>query len=178
MKFDLIQAIEVLEKTPSVFKVFLTGLSADWTHQNEGQETWSPYDVIGHLIHGERTDWMPRLEIVMSTAENKTFEPYDRFAQFKMSEGRTLEDLLSEFESLRKQNLNSLRSKQLSETDLMKTGNHPELGLVTLSEMLSAWVVHDLGHIAQVSRVMAKQYKDEVGPWPKYLTILNTTPKE
>ncbi|MBL4663995.1 MAG: DinB family protein [Flavobacteriaceae bacterium] len=178
MKFDLNQAISVLEKTPSVFKQLLNNLSQKWTHNDEGRDTWSPYDVIGHLIHGEKTDWMPRLEIVLSNSENNTFEPYDRFVQFEMSEGKSLGDLLDEFEMLRKQNLRTLKSKFLTSQDLTKIGIHPELGPVTLSQMLSAWVVHDLGHIAQVSRVMAKQYGDEVGPWPKYLTILNHTPKE
>lgn len=178
MKYNVKEAISVLEKSPAVFRSLLSGLSSEWTHNNEGGESWSPYDVIGHLVHGEKTDWMPRLEIVLSDSSNKTFTPYDRFAQFRMSEGKTLEDLLNEFESLRKENLDTLRSKQLTQKDLTRKGIHPELGPVQLSEMLAAWVVHDLGHIAQVSRVMAKQYKDEVGPWPKYLTILKHTPEE
>ncbi len=178
MKYDLEQAISVLQKTPEVMKTLLSGLSSEWTTNNEGGESWSPYDVIGHLVHGEKTDWMPRLEIVLSEEGNKTFTPYDRFAQFEMSKGKSLDDLLSEFETLRKENLNTLRSKNLSAEDLQREGIHPELGPVTLSEMLSAWVVHDLGHIAQVSRVMAKQYKREVGPWTKYLTILNFIPSE
>jgi len=178
MKFNLNQAISVLEKTPSVLKTLLSNLSSEWTHQNEGENTWSPYDVIGHLVHGEKTDWIPRLNIVLDGTPNKTFEPYDRFAQFEMSKGKSLDDLLNEFESLRKDNLIELKSKQLSNDDLALYGIHPELGPVSLSQMLSAWVVHDLGHIAQISRVMAKQFKSEVGPWPRYLTILNHTPKE
>lgn len=178
MKFDLNQAISVLEKTPNVLKQLLDNLSQEWTHKNEGVDTWSPYDVIGHLVHGEKTDWMPRLEIVLSDSEEKTFEPYDRFAQFEMSKGKSIGDLLDEFEVLRKQNLRTLKSKFLASKDLTKEGIHPELGPVTLHQMLSAWVVHDLGHIAQVSRVMAKQYKDEIGPWTQYLTIVNHTPKE
>ncbi|MDC8005996.1 DinB family protein [Aureisphaera galaxeae] len=178
MKYNLNEAISVLERTPSVMRSLLSGLPDVWTQQNEGGDSWSPYDVIGHLVHGEKTDWMPRLEIVLSDGPKKTFDPYDRFAQFKMSEGKTLEDLLGEFESLRTSNLDTLRSKNLTEQDLSKQANHPELGPVELREMLAAWVVHDLGHIAQISRVMAKQYKNEVGPWPKYLTILNHTPKE
>lgn len=178
MKFNVEEAISVLERTPGVFKTLLADLSSEWTHQNEGGESWSPYDIVGHLVHGERTDWMPRLEIVLSNDRNKTFTPYDRFAQFEMSKGKSLNELLLEFESLRKDNLHTLRSKQLTENDLDRKGIHPELGPVTLGQMLSAWVVHDLGHIAQISRVMAKQYKEEVGPWPKYLTILNHTPKE
>ncbi len=178
MNYNLDEAIAVLERTPAVFRSMLSNLPSVWTHQNEGGESWSPYDVVGHLVHGERTDWMPRLEIVLSGGPTKTFEPYDRFAQFTMNQGKSLEVLLNEFEVLRKENLQTLRSKNLTESDLLKKANHPELGPVELRQMLSAWVVHDLGHIAQVSRVMAKQYKDEVGPWPKYLTILNYTPKE
>ncbi|MEM7185383.1 MAG: DinB family protein [Bacteroidota bacterium] len=178
MKFDLEQAISVLERTPEVMRTMLGTLSSEWTNQNEGGDSWSPYDVIGHLVHGERTDWLPRLDIVIGDGENKTFTPYDRFAQFEMSKGKTLHDLLSEFEQLRKANLQTLRSKEISKADLQKEGIHPELGPVTLSELLSAWVVHDLGHITQVARVMAKQYRNEVGPWTRYLTILNFTPSE
>lgn len=178
MKFDLNQAISVLERTPGVLKQLLDNLSQEWTHKNEGKDTWSPYDVLGHLVHGEKTDWMPRLEIVLSDAENNTFEPYDRFAQFEMSKGKSLGDLLDEFDRLRKQNLRTLKSKFLASQDLTKIGVHPELGPVTLNQMLSAWVVHDMGHIAQVSRVMAKQYTEEIGPWTQYLTIVNHTPKE
>ena len=178
MKYDLEQAIPVLERTPRVMKMLLSGLSSEWTMNNEGRDSWSPNDVIGHLVHGEKTDWMPRLEIVLSDEGNKTFTPYDRFAQFEMSKGKSLDELLNSFETLRNENLSTLRSKNLSARDLDKKGIHPELGPVTLSEMLSAWVVHDLGHIAQVSRVMAKQYKGEVGPWTRYLTILNFIPSE
>ncbi len=178
MEYQLDQAIEVLERTPKVMQALLSGISKEWSSQNEGPDTWSPYDVVGHLVHGEKTDWMPRLEIVLGTSERTTFEPYDRFAQFEMSKGKSLATLLSEFETLRKENLNTLRSKNLSEKDLTRTAIHPSLGTITLKNMLAAWVVHDLGHIAQVSRVMAKQYKDEIGPWTKYLTIVKHTPKE
>lgn len=178
MNFDLNQAISVLEKTPSVLKQLLGSLSQEWTRKNEGRDTWSPYDVLGHLIHGEQTDWMPRLEIILNEDEDKTFEPYDRFAQFNNSKGKSMGDLLDAFDSLRKKNIRTLKTKYLMTHDLGKEGVHPELGPVTLRQMLSAWVVHDLGHIAQVSRVMAKQYKDEIGPWTQYLTIVNHTPKE
>jgi len=178
MNFDLNQAISVLEKTPSVLKQLLGSLSQKWTHKNEGRDTWSPYDVLGHLVHGEQTDWIPRLEIILGDTENKTFEPYDRFAQFNNSKGKSMGDLLDKFDLLRKENIRTLKTKYLMTTDLAKEGIHPELGPVTLRQMLSAWVVHDLGHIAQVSRVMAKQYKDEIGPWTQYLTIVNHTPKE
>lgn len=178
MEYQLDQAIEVLERTPKVMQTLLSGISKEWSTQNEGPNTWSPYDVLGHLVHGEKTDWMPRLEIVLGTSERTTFEPYDRFAQFEMSKGKSLATLLSEFETLRKNNLDILRSKNLSEADLNKTANHPSLGVVSLKNLLSAWVVHDLGHITQISRVMAKQYKEEIGPWTKYLTIVKHTPKE
>ena len=178
MKFDLVKTIRVLERTPAVFNTLLNGLSEDWTLQNEGENTWSPYDILGHLVHGEKTDWIPRISIILSDVENKTFEPYDRFAQFEMSKGKTLKELLDDFETLRKDHITYLKTRNLSEEEIALVGNHPELGPVTISQLLAAWVVHDLGHIAQVSRVMAKQYKEEVGPWPKYLTILNYIPKE
>lgn len=178
MKFDLVKTISVLERTPAIFNTLLDGLSGDWTMENEGENTWSPFDVLGHLVHGEKTDWIPRIGIILSDTEDKTFEPYDRFAQFEMSKEKTLKELLIDFETLRKDNINYLKTRNLSEKKLALVGNHPELGPVTISQLLAAWVVHDLGHIAQVSRVMAKQYKEEVGPWPKYLTILNYTPKE
>ncbi len=178
MEFELNKAIPILERTPSVLNGLLRNLPKEWTHGNEGPDTWSPFDVVGHLIHGERTDWMVRAEIILGNAPDKTFDPYDRFAQFKNSKGKTLEALLEEFDTLRGDNIRTLRSKNLSTVDLGRKGIHPELGEVNLGQLLSAWVVHDLGHIAQVSRVMAKQYANEVGPWPRYLTILNHTPRE
>lgn len=178
MKYNLIQAISVLEKTPETLIHLLSDLPIEWTHQNEGLDTWSPYDVIGHLVHGEKTDWIPRLEIVLSISGGKTFTPYDRFAQFEMSKGKSLKDLLYEFTRLRRENIATLRSKNINEKDLDKQGIHPELGPISLRNMLAAWVVHDLGHLAQISRVMAKQYKHEIGPWTKYLTIVNNTPAE
>lgn len=178
MKFDLSKSMSVLERTPAVIRQLLEGQAEDWTHRNEGDQTWSAFDVVGHLVHGEKTDWMPRLHIILSDSENKTFEPYDRFAQFEMSMGKSLDTLLDEFERLRKDNLKTLCGKELTSSQLSKKGMHPELGEISLKEMLAAWVVHDLGHIAQIARVMAKQYKAEVGPWPKYLTILNHTPNE
>ncbi|MGI9550227.1 MAG: DinB family protein [Aurantibacter sp.] len=178
MKFQLDKALSVLNRTPDVLRTLLADLAVEWTHENEGQNTWSPYDVVGHLIHGEKTDWMVRAEIILGNNPNKEFVPFDRFAQFENSKGKSLKSLLAEFEALRQENLKSLRSKNLSLEDLNLQGIHPELGAVTLGQLLAAWVVHDLGHIAQVSRVMAKQYKDEVGPWPQYMTILNYAPSE
>jgi hypothetical protein len=173
MSFTLVSAIEVLERTPLVIEEMLQGLSTDWVMNNEGPDTWSPYDVVGHLIHGEKTDWLPRMEIILSDIDNKKFVPFDRFAQFKESKGKSLQQLIDEFKELRKNGIEALRSKKLKEEDLDKTGIHPEFGIVTLRQLLSTWVVHDLNHIAQIARVMAKKYTNETGPWRAYLPILN-----
>ncbi|RKN79301.1 DinB family protein [Ulvibacterium marinum] len=178
MKFELETAIPILERTPTVLRALLQDLPEKWIRENEGEDTWSPFDVVGHLIHGEKTDWMIRTALILEKGSNPTFEPFDRFAQFENSKGKTVESLLDEFEGLRKDNLTELKSRNLTSVDYGRTGIHPEFGEVTLAQLLSAWVVHDLGHIAQISRTMAKQYKNEVGPWTKYLTILNYTPKE
>jgi len=156
-----------------VLKVFLSNLPADWTHRNEGGDTWSPYDVLGHLIHGEKTDWIVRAEIILNDSANKEFKSFDRYAQFRNSKRKKLEQLLSEFEKLRAENLSKLKAMNISTADLSRKGIHPQLGIVTLKQLLSTWVTHDLTHIAQISRVMAKQYKDEVGPWVEYIGILN-----
>jgi uncharacterized damage-inducible protein DinB len=172
MEFDLNKALEVLDKTPAVLETMLQSLSDEWVYKNEGEQTWSPYDVVGHLIHGEKTDWIPRMEIILSQQAGSKFEPFDRFAQFKDSEGKTLRHLLDEFKDLRKNNLDILCAKHVTEKDLQLKGRHPALGEVTLAQLMATWVVHDLNHIAQVARVMAKQYKNEVGPWVEYLGIL------
>ena len=172
MNYEVNQAIEILQKTPAAIEALLTGLSSEWIAANEGHETWSPYDVVGHLIHGEKTDWIPRMKIILSANSNKKFVPFNRFAMFEVRNG-SLQQLIAEFKSLREKNLAELRNANLTEDDLQKTGIHPEFGTVTLKQHLSSWVVHDLGHIAQIARVMAKQYRDEVGPWKKYLTILS-----
>ena len=173
MNFSLARSVEILERTPLVLQTLLKDLHEDWTMNNEGPETFCPYDVIGHLIHGEKTDWRNRTMMILEHGVSKTFVPYDRFAQFEESQGKSLEQLLKEFEELRKDNLNWLRSLNLSETDFDKKGIHPSLGQVTLRQLLSTWVVHDLTHIAQASRVMAKQYKQEMGPWVEYFRIMN-----
>jgi hypothetical protein len=173
MNFDLSKSIEILERSPQVLATLLNGLSNEWIQNNEGGDSWSPYDVMGHLIHGEKTDWMVRTEIILSDKSDKTFALFDRFAQFEESKGKTLSGLLSEFCDLRNQNLIALKSKQITSEDLKKTGMHPAFGSVTLEQLLATWVAHDLGHIAQISRVMAKQYKEEVGPWRAYLPILD-----
>ena len=173
MKYNINNALEILEQTPKTLHSLLSQLSDEWIFCNEGDATWSAFDILGHLIHGEKTDWIFRLRIIMSNAENKTFKPFDRYAQFENSKGKTLQDLLSEFTELRKVNLQYLKSLNLNENHWSLKGIHPELGEVTLSQLLATWVVHDLGHIAQVARVMAKQYKTEVGPWSDYLPVLN-----
>jgi hypothetical protein len=173
MDFQLIHALEILERTPAAFRALLSGVAEVWSAPNEGPETFSAFDNVGHLIHGERTDWIPRARIILAQGPNRRFEPYDRFAQFRESQGKTLAELLDEFSRLRAENLATLRGWQLSERELALAGEHPALGPVTLRQLLAAWVVHDLGHIAQTTRVMAKQYKEAVGPWREYLPVLD-----
>jgi hypothetical protein len=173
MQFDLPKSIEILSRTPSVLEALLNGISKEWILNNEGPETWSPFDVVGHLIHGEKTDWIPRMELILSHKSNKTFEPFDRFAQFEQSKGKSLAQLLHEFKDRRLKNIAILQSKNITSADLLKTGNHPAFGAVTLEQLLSTWVAHDLGHVAQISRVMAKQYKEAVGPWRQFLPVLD-----
>lgn len=173
MNFNLQQALPILERTPTVVATLLKGLPQDWIYSNEGGETWSPYDVVGHYIHGEKTDWIPRMNIILSNEANKQFVPFDRFAQFKDSEGKTLDQLLDEFAKLRAENISKLKAVMPDDELLQKKGIHPAFGEVTLEQLLSSWVVHDLGHISQIVRAMAKQYKDAVGPWTAYMGILN-----
>ena len=172
MVFQLTQAIEILTRTPAVLNTLLSGLSSEWTSNNEGEETWSPYDVIGHLIHAERTDWIPRLKIILESGEAEPFPPFDRLAQFEESQGKTLEELLSEFAALRAQSLATLNSLNLTAEDLQKLGTHPAFGSVRMEELLATWVVHDLSHLTQITRTMAKQYTEAVGPWAEYLSVL------
>ncbi|MES2795243.1 MAG: DinB family protein [Bacteroidota bacterium] len=174
MDFNLEKSLEILERTPNVLITMLTGISTDWTSMNEGGETWTVFDVIGHLIHGEKTDWVPRAELILSENTDKTFEAFDRFAQFENSKGKTLDQLLNEFKILRESNLEQIISKKLTDNDWEEQGIHPAFGAVSLSQLLSTWVVHDLNHIAQINRIMAKQYKTEVGPWIEYLRILQS----
>ena len=173
MEFNLKLAIEILERTPKTVRCLLENLSPEWILENEGPDTWSPFDVVGHLIHGEKTDWISRARIILEQGGNKTFERFDRFAQFRESQGKTLSQLLDEFERLRSKNLETLLAFQLTENQLAMKGVHPSFGPVTLRQLLSTWVAHDLGHIAQITRVMAKQYKEEVGPWVEYLPVLS-----
>lgn len=172
MDFTLADATAVLSRTPVVLRSLLSGLSPEWTTNNEGENTWSPYDVIGHLIHGERTDWIPRLKIILASGEAEPFPPFDRFAMFEESQGKSLEELLATFAELREQSLTTLASLHLTTEDLDKRGMHPALGSVRLESLLATWVVHDLSHLAQITRTMAKQYRGAVGPWAEYLSIL------
>ena len=172
MKFNLEHSIAVLERTPLVLQAQLKGLPNVWTDCNEGPETWSAFDILGHLIHGEKTDWIARLEIILSDSDNKTFTPFDRFAMFEESKGKTLSQLLEEFKLLREKNLVILKSKAIIASDFNRKAIHPVFGEVTLSQLLSCWVAHDLNHLVQINRVMAKQYKEEVGPWIEFLRIL------
>ncbi|AUP81595.1 hypothetical protein C1H87_10225 [Flavivirga eckloniae] len=173
MTYNLEQALEILERTPNTLSSLLSGLSDEWVYANEGDDTWSAFDIVGHLIHGEKTDWIIRTKIVLSHAESKTFKTFDRFAQFENSKGKTLQQLLEEFSELRLENLKTLKELQITESQFNMKAIHPELGKVTLKELLATWVTHDLGHIAQIAHVMAKQYKDEVGSWKAYITILS-----
>lgn len=171
--FNLEDALAILERTPATFRALLSGLPEAWTTPNEGPETFSAFDNLGHLIHGERSDWMTRAKIILEQGENRRFEPYDRFAQKRESVGKTIAQLLDEFTKLRTENLMTLRGWNISERELRLDGEHPALGRVTLDQLLSAWVVHDLGHIAQTARVMSKQYREAVGPWRQYLPVLD-----
>lgn len=173
MQFSITSALQILERTPAVLETMLNNLQDGWTLGNEGENTWSAFDIIGHFIHGEKTDWIPRMHIILNDNAEKRFTPFDRFAQFTDSSGKSLEELLHEFKTLRVQNIAQLNSIEFTDELLNKTGIHPTFGSVTLKQLLAAWVVHDLTHIYQISRVMAKQYEAEVGPWKQFLGVLN-----
>jgi hypothetical protein len=171
-EFNLAEAIAVLSRTPAALDALLRGLPDIWVRGNEGKDTWSAFDIVGHLIVGERTDWMPRARIILENGEARPFDPFDRFAQAKQSQGKSLPQLLDEFARLRSENLASLHSLNLQPEDWTRRGRHPELGGVTLSQLLATWAVHDLTHVHQLSRMMAHQYRDAVGPWSAYLGVL------
>lgn len=173
MSFDVTDGIAVLERTPATLRALLAGLPDGWITTDEGPNTFSPFDNVGHLIHGERTDWIPRARIILAEGAERRFEPYDRFAQVRESQGKTLATLLDEFARLRTENLATLSKWQLSDRQLALEGEHPELGTVTLRQLLATWVAHDLGHVAQTARVMAKRYREAVGPWRAYLPVLD-----
>ncbi len=176
MRFDLEQSVDVLRRTPGTLLALLGDLDEAWSRATEGPDTFSPFDVVGHLIDGEETDWIPRARIILARGPNPVFEPYDRFRHRARNAERTLSSLLEEFARLRAANLELLRSWHLTEADLDLEAAHPSLGRVTLHQLLAAWVVHDLGHIAQVARVMAKQYREAIGPWVPYLPVVTDRP--
>ncbi|HEX6060025.1 MAG TPA: DinB family protein [Gemmatimonadaceae bacterium] len=173
MEFELSRALEVLERTPATMRAMLGGLSEAWTAPNEGPETFSAFDNVGHMVHGERTDWIPRARIILEQGANRRFAPFDRFAHYEESRGKSMVELLDELARLREANLATLREWRLSERELALEGEHPALGRVTLRQLLATWVAHDLGHIAQTARVLAKQYRQAVGPWRAYLPVLD-----
>lgn len=172
MIFNLVHATKILSRTPVVLNSLLSGLAAEWIMGNEGEQTWSPLDVLGHLIHGERTDWIPRIKTILQSGESETFETFDRFAQFEESKGKSLEELLRTFAELRSQSLAALTKLNITAEDLAKRGTHPQLGTVRLEQLIATWVAHDLSHLTQITRTMAKQYCEAVGPWEAYLSVL------
>ena len=172
MRYEVDSAMDVLRRTPGTLRALLAGIGDGWARSNEGSDTFSPFDVVGHLIDGEETDWIARARIILGRGPDPRFEPYDRFRHYVRNRGRSLESLLDEFARLRTDNLDLLASWKLGEAELDLRGTHPSLGPVTLRQLLATWVVHDLGHLAQVARVMAKQYRGEVGPWVQYLPVL------
>ena len=173
MQFELDRSVAMLERTPSTLRTMLLGLPREWTDATEGPGTWSPYDIVGHLIHGERADWIPRARIILAQGADRGFTPFDRLAQFRESQGKSLENLLDEFARLRTESLITLAGFALDDAKLALEGEHPAFGAVTLRQLLSTWVAHDLGHVAQIARVMAKQYRDAVGPWREYLPVMD-----
>jgi hypothetical protein len=172
MRQNLNDTLALLTRTPTVLNALLGDLPDSWVLQNEGEKTWNAVDVIGHLIHGELADWMPRARMILESGESKTFEPFDRLAQERESQGKSLKQLLDEFGRLRSENLRELRRLHLEEKDLARRGRHPSLGVVTLSQLLATWAAHDLTHLHQISRIMAHQYREAVGPWKRYLGVM------
>jgi hypothetical protein len=171
-EFNLDETVAVLTRTPATLDALLRGLPESWVRSNEGKDTWSAFDIVGHLIVGERTDWMTRVRVILENGEAHPFDRFDRLAQSKESQGKSLEELLDDFARLRKENLAALQALNLQPEDLSRRGRHPALGVVTLQQLLATWAVHDLTHVHQLSRVMAHQYRDAVGPWSEYLGVL------
>jgi hypothetical protein len=171
-QFNLADTVAVLTRTPASLDALLRGLPSIWTRRNEGNETWTAFDIVGHLVIGERTDWIPRLRRILENGETRAFDPFDRFAQERESKDKSLEQLLDEFASLRTENLAALQALNLQQEDFSRKGKHPRLGVVTLSQLLATWAVHDLTHLHQLSRVMAHQYEEAVGPWSAFLGVL------
>jgi hypothetical protein len=173
MEHNLPHTIALLACTPAAVNALLRDLPETWTLRNEGENTWSAFDVVGHLIHGERTDWMPRARMILQSGETQPFASFDRLGHVRESQGKSLGELLDEFARLRSENLDELRALNLQPQDLARRGRHPALGVVTLSELLATWAAHDLTHLHQISRVMAHQYREAVGPWSAYLGVLH-----
>lgn len=172
MNYDIEPSIEILSRTPGVLRAMLSGLSTRWLHADYGEDTFSPFDVVGHLLHGERADWIPRMRIILDEGVARPFDAYDRYAQFEESAGKPLERLLDEFEAERNANVEALRAARLTPTLLSRRGLHPALGEVTLANLLATWTAHDLNHIAQIAKCLAAQLEEAVGPWRAYLSIL------
>ena len=175
MEHKLDHTIAILARTPASLDALLRDLPDEWTRRNEGGETWSPFDIVGHLIHGEQTDWIPRAKMILHSGEDRAFDPFDRLGHVKPSEGKALNQLLDEFARARSQSLAELRALNIGDDDLGKRGRHPALGVVTLSQLLATWAAHDLTHLHQLSRVMAHQYREAVGPWSAYLGVMQCT---
>ena len=173
MAFKISKSITILERTPTVLYTLLNNLPTEWVMENEGKSTWNAYEVVAHLIHGEKTDWMVRATQILTESTDVLFEPFDRFAHLKVKPQLPLNNLLLEFKTLRATNISTLKKYQLNLNTLQRTGTHPDFGTVTLQELIAAWVVHDLGHLAQISRTMAKHYTHFVGPWKAYMGVLN-----
>jgi len=174
--FAIDEGVAILTRTPASLDALLRGLPDGFIAAHEGGETWSPFDVVGHLIHGERTDWMPRLRRILESGDAVAFDRFNRVAQFEDSKGRALGSLLDEFAELRRHNLDELKGLRLTSADLERRGLHPELGPVTLGQLLATWVAHDLDHVTQIARVLARQYADAVGPWRDYLRVISGQP--
>ncbi|MCY8552032.1 DinB family protein [Bacillus haynesii] len=172
MNFQLEEAVEILERTPQTLSQLLTGLSSPWISCDEGEDTWNAFEVVGHLIEGEKNNWLPRIKMIVTKGATDTFPPFDRFSQLNQNDGKTMEQLLNEFADIRRANLEILRQIINPKTNFEQTGVHPEFGIVKLREQISTWVAHDLTHISQIARVLAKRYQDDVGPWKAYLRIL------
>ena len=173
MEFQLDDAKDILRRTPATLNSLLRDLPDEWALSNEGPDSWSPFDVVGHLIHGEEADWIPRARIILEYGESRAFEPFDRFAMFEKSRGKSMSELLDRFERLRAESLRELEEMNLTPGMLGRRGRHPELGAVTLGQLLATWAVHDLGHVGQIVRVLAKQYGEAVGVWRAYLPVLS-----
>ncbi|HUA84833.1 MAG TPA: DinB family protein [Bryobacteraceae bacterium] len=172
---DLPDTIALLSRTPAALDVLLRGLPEMWTRRNEGEGTWTAFDVVGHLIHGERTDWMPRTRMILELGESRTFEPFDMSGHVRECQGKSMGEMLDDFARLRAANLAQLQALNPRQEDLARRGRHPALGPVTLSQLLAAWAAHDMTHLHQISRIMAYQYRAAVGPWHAYLGVLRCT---